>query len=205
MSQALYRLLEWITRFAYINLLWIAFTLVGAVIFGLFPATIAMFTLIRKWIIGDHDKPIFPSFWKVYKAEFIKSNLLAIWIYIAFVIIGYNLFFLYLNIGQQLTWATAPLFAGMILFVLFLFYLFPAYVHFELKTLPLIKNTFLMMLVSPLQSLAMLISIGSTSLIVYVFPATAFIFGASFYGFITLWFAIQAFNKIQDKQQLGQS
>src|SRR5690625_6342583 len=54
-----YTLANWIMRLAYVNILWIAFSLVGIIILGFFPATIGMFTVIRKWIQGDGDIPIF--------------------------------------------------------------------------------------------------------------------------------------------------
>ncbi|ARK32083.1 YesL family protein [Halalkalibacter krulwichiae] len=200
MSRALYAILEWITRFAYINALWIIFTLAGAILLGLFPATVAMFSVIRQWLKGKTDLPIFSTFWQYYKTEFLKSNRLGLLVYLVALIIGFNLFFLYANIGELLTWTSAPLLAGIILFVFILFYLFPAYAHYDLGLFQLIKNAFLTMLVSPIHNVVIIISLVAFYFIVTVIPALAFIFGASFYGFITMWFALHAFNRIQEKQ-----
>src|SRR5699024_5867832 len=83
-----YTLANWIMRLAYINVLWIAFSLVGIIIFASFTATIRMFTAIRKWIQGDGDIPIFMTFWATYKKEFLKSKLLSLFLSL----IGYILY-----------------------------------------------------------------------------------------------------------------
>ena len=65
-SGFIYNVLEWITRFAYLNLLWILFSLAGGVIFGFFPATIAMFAIAREWLKGNRNTN-FNTFWKHYR------------------------------------------------------------------------------------------------------------------------------------------
>lgn len=62
-----YRFAVWITRFAYLNLLWIAFSLVGLGVVGFFPATAAMFAVVRKWVHGEKDIPVFQVFGKTIK------------------------------------------------------------------------------------------------------------------------------------------
>ncbi|WP_421102885.1 DUF624 domain-containing protein [Sporosarcina psychrophila] len=53
-----YNVFEWITRLAYIYLLWILFSLAGGMISGFFPATIAMFAISREWLKGISEIPI---------------------------------------------------------------------------------------------------------------------------------------------------
>src|SRR5690625_1946818 len=94
-----YTLANWIMRLAYVNILWIAFSLVGIIILGFFPATIGMFTVIRKWIQGDGDIPIFTTFWATYKKEFLKSNLLGLFLSL----IGYILYIDFIFLRQGVT------------------------------------------------------------------------------------------------------
>ncbi|KPC99769.1 hypothetical protein LR69_02005 [Geobacillus sp. BCO2] len=71
----LYRACEWITRLAYINLLWLVFTVFGLVILGIAPATVALFTIVRKWLLfHDHDVPVLKTFVRTYKGEFWRAN-----------------------------------------------------------------------------------------------------------------------------------
>lgn len=52
----------WVMRLAYLNVLWILFSLAGLVVFGLMPATAAMFTVAREWAKGNTDAPVFSVF-----------------------------------------------------------------------------------------------------------------------------------------------
>src|SRR5699024_9005025 len=72
--RGLYKLCEWIMRLAYVNILWIVFTAAGLIIFGFFPATGSMFTVIRKWIRKEYDIPVFRLFWSTYRSEFVRLN-----------------------------------------------------------------------------------------------------------------------------------
>ncbi|MDF1511143.1 DUF624 domain-containing protein [Robertmurraya sp. DFI.2.37] len=197
-SSLIYRIFEWITRFAYLQLLWILFSLIGGIILGIFPATVAMFAIIRKWLRGNTEISLFPVFWSFYKNEFHKSNQVGLILYLLIFIIGIDFIYLYENSGQ-LTWVQAPLFAFMLLSLLFVSYLFPAFVHFELNHFSIMKHAFFMMLVHPLHSLLMLLSLLSLAVIVYYIPAFGFIFGASSSAFITMSLALHAFNKLQKR------
>ncbi|WP_396954475.1 DUF624 domain-containing protein, partial [Niallia sp.] len=41
-----------IAKLMYVNALWMGCTFLGLGIFGFFPATAAMFSVVRKWIMG---------------------------------------------------------------------------------------------------------------------------------------------------------
>lgn len=197
MNSMLYNILEWITKFAYINLLWFVFTAVGGLILGFYPATFALFSVIRDWLRGKSDIPTFNTFWSYYKNNFLKSNLLGLFVNVLFIFIAFSIF--YISINESLTWVHIPLFASILIIVLFLFYLFPSFVHYDLKLPKLIKNTFLIMIISPAYSFLMVISIISVYFIMKTIPALFFIFGSSIYAFITTWLGLHAFNRIQRK------
>lgn len=198
-SGVIYSGLEWITRFAYINILWVLFTLMGGVIFGFFPSTIAMFSIIRKWIKGNPDIPIMKSFWEFFKKDFWKSNLLGLFMIAIIAIIGLDLIFITTNNGPSLI--NIPLFAFMLIFLLFAFYIFPTFVHYDVKVLQVIKNAFLIMLINPMNSALILISLTSIYFIMRAIPALAFIFGGSTYAFLTMWFCYHAFKKVEKKKE----
>lgn len=197
MSSAIYNILEWITRFAYLQLLWLLFTLVGGILFGFFPSTISMYAIIRRWLRGDTEFAIFKYFWRFYKNDFLKSNLLGVFLLLVGSIIGLDLYYIQQTSNTFLSWTSAPLFAFMILFLLLVFYVFPAFVHYELSIFLVIKNAFLIMLIHPLHSFLMLLCLASLAVIMYIIPALAFIFGASTVSFITMWLSLHAFNRVQ--------
>ena len=137
-TSTIYRATEWITRLAYLNLLWIFFTLTGLLLFGFFPSTLAMYQLFSDWLNGKTDIVIFKNFWNYYKTEFVKSNLLGLFLITIIVLIGLDIYYVQMN---DFTWISIPLYAMILLFILFLFYLFPAFTHFDLNLFPLIENT----------------------------------------------------------------
>ena len=61
-TNGLNRFCTWVMRLAYLNVLWILFSLAGLVVFGLMPATAAMFTVAREWAKGNTDAPVFSVF-----------------------------------------------------------------------------------------------------------------------------------------------
>lgn len=198
-KNTVYQITEWITRFAYLNLLWVVFTLAGAVLLGLFPATTAMFSVCRKWMRGQTDVPVFRTFWDYYRKDFVKSNVMGLLVWLLGALIAADVFYLLALDAAHLTWISIPLFAFMLLVLLFLFYLFPTFVHFDIKATQVLKNAFLIMLIHPLHSLLILLCLVPLFLIMQAFPALAFIFGASTYAFITMWISLNAFNKTAAK------
>ena len=200
-TSAIYNILEWITKFAYVNLLWVLFTLLGGIVLGFYPATTAMFAMVRDWLRGKSDLPVFKSFWNYYKREFWKSNRLGIFITILFALIALDIYYIQANTSEQLVWTYIPLFAFMLLVVLYLFYIFPGFVHYDLKVLPLLKNTFLIMIISPIYSFWMIVCLVSMYFIMRAAPALFFIFGGTAYACITPWLGLHAFDRIQEKKK----
>ncbi|MGD6844974.1 YesL family protein [Bacillus infantis] len=198
-SSVLYRIFEWITRFAYMNLLWILFTLSGGILFGFFPSTLAMFAITRDWLRGKTGTPLFPSFLSYYKKDFWKGNRLGFIIIITGSLAGFNLWFTQAGF-EVLTWAYVPLLAFMMIFLLFLLYLFPVFVHFDLNVRQLIKQALLIMLVNPLHTVLMILCLASLYYITQLAPALGFIFGGSASAFVIMWLCLHAFNRIQRKQ-----
>ncbi len=126
------RFCEWIMRFAYTNLLWLVFTLLGLGVFGVMPATAALFAVMRKWIQGQDNVPVLKTFWREYKAEFFRSNLIGAVLAIIGLIIYIDLAFIYPSHFLLHVLRFAIMIFGF-LFVSMLFYVFPLLVHFDWK------------------------------------------------------------------------
>ncbi|MEH7180079.1 YesL family protein [Neobacillus vireti] len=193
---------EWIAKFAYINLLWIGFTLLGLVILGFFPATISLFTIIRKWMLGEGDIPIFRTFWKTYKSEFLRSNGLGLLVAFVSGLIILDLVFMK-NLGNDfMSVIQIPLYMFIFAVVMTMLYLIPVYVHYELKLIQIVKNSFLMMLINPLENLVMLSGMAAMFFVVKFVPGLGFFFGGSISAAIIMASGYLAFNKVDKKKQL---
>ncbi|MCI2257116.1 YesL family protein [Domibacillus sp. PGB-M46] len=196
-----YGAMEWIAKFAYINLLWIGFSLIGLVVLGFFPATISMFTIIRKWLMGDTGIPIFRTFWTTYKSEFIRSNGLGLLIVVVAGLIVLDLVFMK-NLGNSfISVIQIPLYIIMFAAVMTMIYLFPVYVHYELKLAQMIKNAFLMMLINPLENLTMIAGIVAVFFVVKFIPGLGFFFGGSLTAAIIMATCYPVFEKMEKKRR----
>jgi|SRR5690625_2687307 len=192
-----YRFAIWITNLAYLNILWILFTILGLGLFGLFPATVAMFAIIRKWQTKK-DVPIFSTFWEYYRKEFIRSNFLGI----IFLIIGYVLF-----IEFQILWGSNQMvyfiasFGVVALFIIYAIvslYFFPIYVHFNLTKREYFKWPFIIGIMHPILTIFLFGVLGFLHYITFMtIPALLFFFGGSATAFIMMWGIAKTFPKYE--------
>ncbi|AYV69583.1 MULTISPECIES: YesL family protein [Niallia] len=198
-----YKLCDWIMKLAFVNLLWIAFSLLGLLIFGFFPATVAMFVIVRKLLMGNMDIPVFKTFWESYKTEFIKSNLLGFIVSI----LGY---FLYIDINLLkhtsgiMNVFYYPALLICLGFLLTICYVFPTFVHFDLKIYQVIKNAFIIMLMNPIATIIMVIGITAIYLLMTTVPGMIPLFCGSALAFIMMWSSFFAFTKIQRMEEQHQ-
>lgn len=195
------RIADWIVKFVLANVLWILFVVMGLGIFGFVPATVSLFTITRKWLMGDTDIPIFRTFWRTYWHEFLKSNLLG-WI---LAIIGYVLY-----VDVKFFYTASGLFGHLIYYLVLSFslafiitiaYFFPVYVHFQLKTFRYIRNAFLFAVFQPLSLLFMLGTLVAMYLLVKFLPSLFPFYGVSLLSFMIMGIAYRSFNKLSHKYQ----
>lgn len=148
----------WIWRIMQLNLIWLFHILLGGVVLGIFPATIAMFATTRKWLNGGIDYPMLQEYRTYYKENFWKANALG-WIYI---LIG-GFLVIDLLLVTQIQGVIALLSTAFILFLLVIYlfsfiYFFSFYVHFQQSFKNYIIQPFIITLISLKQNL--LIAIG---------------------------------------------
>ncbi|MGL5315351.1 MAG: YesL family protein [Peptostreptococcaceae bacterium] len=157
---------NWIWKFMSLNFLWVIFMAAGGVVFGIMPSTVSTFHILRKWIKGDLDIPIFKTFVDVYKKEFINSNKCGLVFLGIFVFLAFDLAILY-KIEALYSTVLYILVMAVLFFVTLAFvYFFPTYVHFKFTNKEYIKNSFILSLSSPKQTLLILIGFFILSYIV---------------------------------------
>lgn len=193
----LHNVAEWITRLFYLNILWIIFTLSGLVVFGIFPATVAVFTVIRHWVLGEGQVPLFKTFWYAFKGSFVQIQLIGYTLALigSILYIDYNFF----SSRDESIFLVAELLTGSAMFVLAIvfLYIFPVYVHFKLKTIEYIKNALLIGLSHLFHSILMFIV---TAIFFYGFMKYFGFFGlfiVSMTAFWVTWISQMVFKRIE--------
>lgn len=196
------RIFEWIIKFAYIQLLWVCFSVLGVVIFGIFPATAAMFAVMRKWLMGETDIPVLKSFFEFYKENFIKGNVLGF----ILSIIAFTLFIDFQLLNQASGIVIRLLFylllAITFMFIITSLYTFPMLVRSNFSVLQVLKNSFFIMIVSPLSTIMIIAASIIHLFTILQFPGLIFVFGISPIIFIIMWSTNLSYLNIERKKEI---
>ncbi|UOQ49862.1 DUF624 domain-containing protein [Gracilibacillus caseinilyticus] len=198
-TNSIYTFCNWFARLAYLNLLWICFTLIGGIILGFFPATIALLATLRQFLKGN-SPAIRSTFWGYYKEEFWRSNRLGGLVASICLLLFINFFFL------QPADSFYVLYTWIImccLSVLVICYTLALYVEFEQTLTMLIKNGILLTLYNPVPSLFIIFGFSAVYFVITNIPGTGFFFSASILGLVVLSSANLAYRKVERKQQNG--
>jgi uncharacterized membrane protein YesL len=181
-----------VLKLFYIQLLWLLFTLLGFVLFGVGPATYAMFTVMRQWIRGNKDLPIFKNFLQAFRSGFKESVLIGI-LYLASGIILY----------VDLLYVQSQVLRGLLIVIGFIYlislcYIFPIMVHYDWKRVSLKLKCSILFGISYLQyTLVLFASIAVVYLILLRYSGTIAFFGISVGGYMIMWMANQVFKRIE--------
>ena len=196
-----FTLCDWIWKMALVNILWIIFTLAGLIVFGIFPATVALFTVIRKWILKETDIPITRVFFDSYKKEFLPANLVGL-------LIGAFGFFLYMDYrlvvtigGTVQSVLSIPLLILAIWYIITTLYIFPVYVHFEIRFFQYFKYAFYIGTFNIHITILIVAALFLLSFPLAMFPGFIPFFSVSLMSLVMLCGAKVAFNRIEKKQE----
>ena len=189
-------------RLAYLNLLWVLFTIIGLGIFGIMPATVAMFTVSRKWVIGERGVPIFKTFIKSYKEEFIRANVLGLLLF-CFGYLMYQSFQLLALFEGVIFQFFSFIYLGILLvFKITLLYIFPVITHFDIKIVNVLKNAFLIGITHPIHSLMMIVGSILTIAVLWVIGLVP-VFIGSLLSFVIMWLANKSFLRLDCRENVG--
>lgn len=192
-----YQATEWIMRLAYVNLLWILFALTGLIIFGIFPSTIGLFAVVRKWVMGKTDISVFNTYWVTFRSEFAKTNLLG---YI-FLLIGYILYvdlrFLQVQSGVGYLFLSYLLIALFIMYLFTFMHFFPVFVQYDIKMFQYFKQSFMIMILQPFITIAMIIGGFIVYLLMIFLPGLIPFFGVSTTACVLMWIDYKGFVRLE--------
>ena len=181
------------------NFLWLFFSVTGLVVFGIFPATIALFTVMRNMQLGIPE-PISTTFWATYKREWLRGNGYALISYAVLSILAIDFYMIYTVDAIRLLFIPTCIITFLIVGTLF--YLFPVYVHFDLPFWAYIKQAFLFTLISPLTILLNSVVVLALYGAFNILPGAIPLFVASVCSYFVMKFSMRSFVKVADRKQL---
>ncbi|MBP3953590.1 YesL family protein [Bacillus suaedae] len=193
-------ILRWVTRIAYVNILWLVFTLLGLVAFGLFPATTAMLSISRKWLAGEVDFPYFKTFARAFKADFIKANGLG-WI---LTVIGGILFLNYQLLQSGTEFHISVIFAFYLfvfLYTVVVLNVFPIFVHFKAPLFVHFRSALIIGLIHFHITLAMMLVLIAMIYIASSYPTVVLFFSGSLLATSYMWLIFKSIDRVEAKKE----
>lgn len=197
-----YKFSEWFTKIIYLNILWVFFSLLGLLTFGFFPATIALFSVIRLILIKEEEFPVFKTFWYYFKKEFLKGNGIGWGIVMILTIFYFNIQFFRTTENEILQFFYYPMLILAFLFCMTVLYFIPTYVHYNLRFLHTIKNSFLIMIFNPLNTFTMISSIFVIGFPSMMFPTIIPFISISLIVLFIMMAALRSYKRIEDIKEL---
>ncbi|MBO1005129.1 YesL family protein [Pseudogracilibacillus auburnensis] len=192
LNNRFYILLEKLSNLLLLNLCWI---IASIPIITLFPATAAMFSVIRDWKIKDEVSVIKP-FMIHFKKNFKQSLLIGIlWVPFA-LLLYFDYFYIVQTQTEWRVYLLVPLFFIALLFTFMSAFLFPVMIHYQLRIRDVLKNTFIVSLVYFPTTIVSIILAVSLLAILLFFPITGlFIFSVAAY--LNFLLCNRVFQKIE--------
>ncbi|KMK74400.1 YesL family protein [Alkalihalobacillus pseudalcaliphilus] len=196
-----YRVSLRVSKMAYANALWVLFSLLGLIVLGIAPATVALFSITKDWAKKDWDQPVFQTFWQTYKTEFFRANGVG-W---AFFVIGFLIYWNFtLFAGASIVMMVIRAFLLMVtvLFAGTLLLFFPTYVNFHLKGLARVRAALMMACGHPLHVVLLMASIVALQAVFMYLPGLIIFFAAATIAYVISWFAHHIFEAMKKKQTI---
>lgn len=170
-----YRIIDIAVNLLLLNLIWLLLCLPVVTIF---PATAAMYGVVREWI-RDTDNGTVEPFIRHFKANFVQSLGIGFLWALAGVIVALDF---YLITGAEL-WLKTPVFLALVLitlcYVVTSVYLFPVMVNYEGNWRSVIKNSFLIAISQPVTTVLCLLVVTLVLAVVLYIPAAILLAGSS--------------------------
>lgn len=176
-----------------LNLLWIVFTLLGGVLLGLGPATVAAYALARRHARGETIHAL-SEFWHACRREFVRGSLLVLPMAVAAtVLVGNYLYFTALGPGAG-TWRVAT-FLALIALTGVGAYLGPLHAHYDLPLWSYLPKASLLALTRPASTVLLLFVLSAIAFAAATAPLLAPLIGVGAWISVNTWLCQRFFEE----------
>ncbi|WP_018930383.1 YesL family protein [Gracilibacillus lacisalsi] len=194
--ERVYYLADFIIKLVYLNILAFFFSLLGLVVFGVFPAVTATFYIVRKWLTGDSDIKITKNFYRIFKKELLRSNGIGWLLTIVGLLLYINLTIAEVINHSLIQISYYPILTVFILFLCLCLFVIPVYIHFRTSFLSVLKHAFLMIFVHPVNTLLLLITVSIFCMMMKTIPGFIPLCGFSGLVLIVMYFSLKTFERV---------
>ncbi|MFC4386638.1 YesL family protein [Gracilibacillus marinus] len=189
----------WLAKIMVLQIYWVLFTVLGLGIFGIAPATVAVSTIIHGWFTEKKNVALFKEFIAIYRRSFKKSNLL-FW---GWAFIG---LFLYFDYFVSKTYIQSFYFHIVIMLVIVITlgsfaHFLTVFVRYDLPLLQYFKQSFLIALARPMESIAIFVALLLLYYVYMFLPVLAVFIGVPLTLYPVLWFSYRACIAVEDSKE----
>lgn len=164
--------------------------------FTVFPASAALFTVVRKWVMGNTDVGTFRTYFQGYKENYLKSMLGGIIYTLMFVI-------MYVDVTVYMTQMPNFRIVGILMLVLMIilsvsmFNFFSIVVHYQMSFKQVMTNSILLTIARPIRVFSTLIAAGVLAYIGLRYPALYIICIPTLIAMAAFFNFYATYNKLQ--------
>lgn len=158
-----------------LNLLWLIMCIP---VITIFPATVSMYGVIRKWTMGKETNGIFRTFFLLFRECLIQSfGISVLWAALSlFIYTDFRIVHLDGSMGHLILLGILWLLS--LFFLAITVYLFPIMAHFDTNWKNVIKNALTLAITYPLSTILLMMLVLLSLYLVYLLPLFIFILGS---------------------------
>ncbi len=168
--------------------------------FTLFPATAALFAVVRKWVMGDPDVKIFSLFFRSYKENYKQSMIGGIF-YVLLLVIMMVDYTVYMTQFKNMQIIGIVMLILLIVLFVSLFNFFSMIVHYHMNIRQIMKNAVLITIIRPFRVIATVLGSAVVLFIGSKYPALIFFFGGSLIAYWAFFNFYATFTKMQEQAE----
>ncbi|WP_227937177.1 YesL family protein [Alkalihalobacillus deserti] len=198
----IYKVCDWLMKLAIVNLLWLLFALVGLGLFGIFPATVAMLSVLNRWINQEECKVV-PYFVAVFKRSFVKANILLVFAVMVGAVLIANFYIVQAMDGLLHVFLKYGMIVLFVFYSMIVLYVLPIFSHHSQGVWNTFKMSFITSALHPLRTGVLVGGFGLLYLIIRSFPGMIPFYGVSLIGMWTAVILSPIFEREQKKKHEG--
>ncbi|SER28528.1 Uncharacterized membrane protein YesL [Gracilibacillus ureilyticus] len=195
MVESLDRILKALLKIVWLNFLWFASALTGLLIFGIFPATVALLTVSHNVIEKKLDFPIYHHFINIYKKEFGRANLSGWLLVLCAIILYLNYQIIDQSNGQVPLIVVFSFYFLIIIYSLVAIWIFPLMSCFEGNIIQYLKNAIIIGLTKFIYTILNLLCLTVCLYISLEIPAMFLFVTAGLTGILVMSVSVNVFSK----------
>ncbi|MVA75400.1 DUF624 domain-containing protein [Auraticoccus sp. F435] len=176
---------------ALLNVLWLAFTLLGAVVLGIAPATVAAAHCVRERTAGRLHRPV-STFARTWRAELVGANLALLPQLLLLVVLGWN-YVAYSAAGPAASAPRLATLAALLLVVTVGCWLPGMYVHYDMPRRRFLLTALRFTLAKPIPSVLQLFVLAVLGYLSYRLPPLLPAVSVGAWLYLSTWLALRFF------------